>query len=249
MLNKALIVFVLFGLNLYAKTINVATSANVSYAINDLKKSFNKIYPNIKVQTILGSSGKLTAQIKNGAPYDIFLSANMKYPQSLYDDKLTISKPIIYAKGLLALLTNKHINFNENLDFLENDNINKIAIANPLTAPYGKATVEVFKNLNIHNSIKSKLIYGESISQTVVYATKASDIGIVAKSSLFSKKMKKYKKNINWFDISPKLYTPINQGVVLLSNAKNKEEAKLFYDFILSSKAKDIFKQYGYLTK
>ncbi|HHS93284.1 MAG TPA: molybdate ABC transporter substrate-binding protein, partial [Campylobacterales bacterium] len=90
-----------------AETIKVAVAANVSYAMEDLKKEFNKLYPDVKVQITLGSTGKLTAQIKNGAPYEMLLAANMMYPKSLYEKGFAITRPLIYAQGSLALISAK----------------------------------------------------------------------------------------------------------------------------------------------
>ncbi len=247
MLKKLFLGILLLTSSIYAGSINIAVAANVSYAINDLKKEFNKTNPNTKIRVILGSSGKLTAQIKNGAPYSIFMSANMKYPNSLYKDQTAITKPIIYAQGSLAILSSKQRDFLETLAITKNKKIKRIAIANPKTAPYGIATVEALKNANIYEEIKKKFIYGESISQTISYTMSAADLGFVAKSSLYSPKMRNYKEGINWVDVDTKLYTPINQGIVILKNAKDNKEAKAFYDFILSSKAKKIFEDFGYI--
>lgn len=231
---------------LTAGEINIAVAANVSYAIDELKAEFAKTNPDTKVQVTLGSSGKLTAQIKNGAPYGLFVSANMKYPQALYDDKIAITKPIVYAQGALAYLSVKKQDFSKGITLLEDDKIIKIAIANPKTAPYGKATIEALKNAKIYDAVKSKFVYGESISQTVSYAVTAAEIGIIAKSSLYSSKMSQYKENINWAPIDPALYTPIKQGIVLLKYGENNQKYQAFYDFILSDKAKAIFIKYGY---
>lgn len=241
---KKILLILLFSISLFAQKINIALAANVSYAINDLIKEFNKIYPKTKVQITLGSSGKLTAQISNGAPYDIFMSANMKFPEALYEKNIAITKPIVYAKGSLAIISSKNILLSEDLRFLKDKNIDRIAIANPKTAPYGKATVEALKNAKIYKDIKNKFVYGESISQTVTYAIKAADLGFIAKSSLYSPKMKRFQ---NFIDVDTKLYTPISQGIVILKNAKESIEAKAFYDFILSQKAKNIFEKYGYI--
>jgi len=231
---------------LYATTINVAVSANVSYAISELIEEFNNQYPNIKVNAILSGSGSLTAQIKHGANYSIFMSANMLYPNSLYKTKDAITKPIIYAKGSLVLFTNKNNIKISNLNTLKDKSISTIAIANPKVAPYGKASIEALKNLNIYNDIKSKLIFGQSISQTVSYSITTTDAGIISKSSLYAKNMLKYKKNINWYDIDTTIYTPIDQGIVLLKKSLQQNGSKEFYNFILSNKAKKIFEKYGY---
>lgn len=248
-MKKILLFVFLTIVSLYGEKINIAVAANVSYAIDDLIKEFNKTNPNTKVQVTLGSSGKLTAQIKNGAPFNIFMSADMNFPQSLYEEQLAITEPVVYAKGALAILSSKRIDLSNGIDILKNEKISKIAIANPKTAPYGVASMEVVKNLNLEEKIKKKFVFAESISQTLVYTTTATDIGFIAKSALYDEKMSQYKENIDWINIDSNLYSPIEQGIVIIKNAKDNSEVKAFYDFILSSKAKEIFEKYGYLVK
>ena len=245
---KMKLLLVLLILSTYSKagTINIAVAANVSYAIDTLKKEFNTLYPDTKVQVTLGSSGKLTAQIKNGAPYQLFMSANMKYPIALYEDKMAITKPHVYAQGGLAFLSVKKRGYCAEMDILKEKDIHKIAIANPKTAPYGIATVEAMKNYKIYESIKHKFVYGESISQTVSYAVTAADIGIIAKSALYSPNMQQFREAIHWSDVDSELYTPISQGIVILKMGENNTEVKAFYDFILSKKSKKIFEDFGY---
>ncbi len=246
MLKKIIIVSLLLCSSLFAGTIKIAVAANVSYAIDSLIKEFNKNNPKCKVVVILGSSGKLTAQIKNGAPYGLFMSANMKYPNALYKDKSAVTKPIVYAYGSLAFLSGKPQDFTKGMDILKDNKISKIALANPKTAPYGKVALEAMKNVNIYNDVKKKIVYAESISQAVYYSITAADIGFVAKSAFFSPKMANYEKGIHWSEIDSKLYTPIKQGVVILKDGRNSKEIKAFYDFILSTKAKQIFQDFGY---
>jgi len=243
---KKLVLLLFFSFFLFGKSIKIAVSANLSYAIPQIIKAFYEKYPDIKVETILGSSGKLYAQIKNGAPFDLFLSANLKYPYALYRQKLSINEPKVYAMGALALFSGNRRDFSKGIKILEDKQIKKIAIANPKTAPYGKATLQVVKRLQIYDKIKNKLVYAESVTQVSTYSTIAVDIGFVAKSTLFSKHMKRYKKDVNWIEVDPALYTPIKQGIVLL---KDKKEAKEFYDFIFSETAKKILKSYGYNVK
>ena len=233
--------------SLSAGEITIAVAANVSYAIDDLKEAFAKNHPDTKVRVILGSSGKLTAQIRSGAPYGLFMSANMLYPRALYREGLAASEPIVYAEGALALFATKKFNMSKGMALLTSDKIGKIAIANPKTAPYGKAAMEALKNSGLYEKVRSKLIYGESISQTVAYAVTAADIGLIAKSSLYSDKMSRYKEGINWKTVDPGLYTPIEQGIVLLKKEANNPEYRAFYDFILSKEAKGIFQEYGYI--
>ena len=240
-----LLFFLTFSL-LHAGSINVALAANVSYAIDDLKTAFHKHYPDTEVKITLGGSGKLTAQITHGAPYDLFMSANMRYPEALYKNKIALTQPKVYAKGALAILSLRPRDFRQGINIVTNKNIRRIAIANPQTAPYGKASVEALKNAKLYKKVKSKFIYGESIAQTVTYAVTAADIGFIAKSALFSSKMQRFKKGRNWTEVDAKLYTPIAQGIVILKGAQNNPDAKHFYDFILSDEAKAIFKKYGY---
>lgn len=248
-MKKILFSLTLLFTSLFAGQINIAVAANVSYVIEELVKQFNITNPDTKIVVTLGSSGKLTAQIKNGAPYNIFMSANMDFPQSLYNEKIAITKPIIYAQGGLVILSSKEIDFKNGLNILKNEELSKIAVANPKTAPYGIATKEALEKANIYEDIKNKFVYGESISQTVVYTVTAANIGIISKSSLFDRNMSSYKENVNWIDIDSTLYSPIDQGIVMLNNAKDNKEAKAFYEFILSQNAKEIFRKYGYMTK
>ena len=245
-LKNLIILSVFLTSTLFSSTISIAVAANASYVIKPLIKEFNKLHPDIKVRVTLGSSGKLTAQIKHGAPYGLFMSANMLYPDALYRDKIAITKPRIYAQGALAYLSTKKRDLSKGLNLTKESSIKKIAVANPKTAPYGIATKEALINAGIYEEIKHKFIYGESIGQTVSYTMVAADMGFIAKSALFSPSMKKYKESVNWNDVDQKLYTPIDQGVVILKNATTNREVKSFYDFLFTKKAETILQNFGY---
>lgn len=245
---QLLLFTLLLSMFLRAQTVTVAVAANVSYAIGSLQKAFKIKYPNTKVQVILGSSGKLTALIKNGAPYDILMAANMAYPNALYKDALCINKPKIYAQGSLALLTTKELDLSKEIAVIEDPNVKKIAITNPKTAPYGKAALEALQNAKLYSSSKEKLVFAETVSQSVAYTLRVADIGFIAKSALFSPKMQEFKEGRNWVSVDSKLYTPIDQGVVVLKRAKDNSAAKEFYNFLFSNEAKDIFKKFGYMV-
>lgn len=231
---------------LFGGTIHIAVATNVSYAIQDLKQEFTKLHPSTKIKIILGSSGKLTAQISNGAPYDLFMSADMKYPSRLYENGFASTQAIVYAEGSLALLSSKQKDYTKLLALLKASEIRKIAVANPKTSPYGSATLEALKNAGIYNEVKDKLIFGETISQTVSYTVNATDIGIVATSSLYSSNMRAYKKSIHWMRLDPQLYSPIKQGIVVLKRGEKNKEVEAFYNFVLSDKAKKILENFGY---
>ena len=257
-MKKIVLALMILYSSIFAGEIIVAAAANVTYALNKLVKEFNKTNPDTKVQIILGSSGKLVSQIENGAPFDIFMSADMKFPQALFDKKLTKTTPVIYAQGALAMLSAKELDYSRGINIVNDSSISKIAIANPKTAPYGAAAVEAIKNAKI-TGIENKFVFAESISQAVTYATTAADIGFVAKSSLYEDSMSGYKENKHWITVDPKLYSAIEQGIVIIDHSNNlvglindnkkEEEIKTFYDFILSDRAKKIFTDYGYITK
>jgi len=246
---KIITALLLISFSLYAKSINVAVAANVSYAINELVSEFNKKNPQTEVKITLGGSGKLAAQINNGAPYDILMSANMKYPEAIYNNGLGVTKPLIYAQGSLAIFSARKRDFTQGINIVTDAKIRRIAIANPNTAPYGAASIKALKNAKLYEKVKNKIVFAESISQAVAYSVTATDLGFIAKSSLYSTKMQRFKRGLNWIEVDPKLYTPIDQGIIILKHADKNKEAKAFYDFILSKNAKEIFVKYGYLVK
>ena len=240
------LVFLFLSLNLLGGEIIVAAAANTQYAMEEIKKAFEK-KKGIKIKFVISSSGKLTAQIKNGAPFDIFLSANMKYPLYLYKSGFSLNKPDIYAYGSLVLWTlkPKKVDVEKGIKVLTSRNVKKAAIANPKNAPYGFEALKALKNAKIYKEVKNKLIYGESISQTNQYiVSKAVDVGITAKSVVLSPKMMNRGKYV---PIETSLYDPIKQGVVILKNAnKHFKEVKMFYDFLFEREAKEIFEKFGY---
>jgi molybdate transport system substrate-binding protein len=225
-----------FSVFLFANEIYVASAAGNAYALPEIIKKYNEIYPNDKVHLIFASSGKLTAQIIHGAKYDIFLAANMKYPLFLYKKEFALTKPKIYAYGAIVLFSKRPINGSYKKIIL---NATSIAIANPRTAPYGKAAIEFLKNEGLYDKVKDKLVYAETVSAAFNYSLHSTDIGIIAKSLLFSPNTKKYK---NWINL-PNEYTPISQGVVLFN-----KKAENFYNFLFSNIAKEILKKYGYIV-
>ncbi|UBM59802.1 molybdate ABC transporter substrate-binding protein [Marinilongibacter aquaticus] len=223
--------------------LRVATAANMQFAMDSLVQNFEQ-ETGIQVETIIGSSGKLTAQIEEGAPFDIFISADMKYPETLYAHGKAVDKPKVYAKGQLVLWTAVD-KLMPDLEKLENVQIKHIALANPKTAPYGRAAEEVLRQLDKENALKDKFVYGESIAQTNQFIlSKTAELGFTAKSVVFTPKVK---NTGHWISISDSLYSPIEQGVVILKQANGQNEAaERFYTFLFSDTAKKILKSYGY---
>lgn len=230
----------------FAGTINIAAASNLNSVFEKLQKAFNEEYPDIKLQTNFFASGTLAKQIKQGSLFDIFLSADMRFPQELYDDGFATLEPIVYAQGTIAMFSTQSMDFSKGLELLKDKQITTISIANPKTAPYGKATQEALVKYGIYGEVENKLLFAKSIAEVITQVTTAADIGFCAKSVFFSPKMAKYKEGVNWISVDLELYTPINQGVIILQDSKNMEEAKLFYDFLQSKRAKTIFKDFGY---
>ena len=229
-----------------AATISVAVAANVQYAFDDLQAEFKKETGH-DVQGSFNSSGKFVAQISNGAPYDVFLSADMEFPEKLYKDGFTTTAPKIYAYGALVLWTTRELDLTQWQTTLSSDKVARIAVANPKTAPYGRETMRVLTALKLDQTLQGKLVFGESISQTNQYIhSGAADLGFTAKSVVISPEMKGKGK---WIEIPKTAYQPIAQGAVVLKYGKehHPEIAQQFYDFIYSAKARAIFERYGYI--
>lgn len=225
------------------QSIRVAVAANAQFVAGKLAQTFKK-QSGIEAQLIVSSSGKLTTQIEQGAPFDVFLSADMKYPQELHEKKLTTVAPKIYAYGTLVIWTKTDIAFGKNLSGLNNGAIKKVAIANPKLAPYGTAAEEAMQKTNTFTTLKPKLVYGESIAQVNQYfLTGVVDAAFTAKSVVVDPAQKGIGR---WTEVDSKLYQPIAQGVVVLKASQNLAAANQFYKFLFSARAKQIFKAYGY---
>ena len=243
---KTIVLIFLLSLSLSAGTLHIAVAANVSYAIPKLVQVFTRTHPDTKVQVTLGGTGKLVAQIRHGAPYDLLMAADMAYPHALYNEGLATDKPRIYARGALALLSTKERDFSRGLEMLTSPAIRTIAIANLKTAPYGKASFEALHKAGLLRKLQSKFVYGESISQTVAHTLTAADCGFIARSSLYSPRVAQYKEGKQWIAVDPTLYNPIDQGMVILSTAKANAEVRAWYEYMLSPEAGEILQAYGY---
>ena len=227
--------------------ITVAVAANVQFAMKELEAVFEQ-ETGIDVNVVISSSGKLAAQILQGAPYSLLVSANMKYPEALVQGGKAAGRPQIYAYGALVLWTLKeNIRLYPDPAFLLADSINKVAIANPRNAPYGEEAVRYFKYYGVYEAIQSKLAYGESIAQTNQYVLAgAVDAGITARSVVLSPELQ---GKGQWVELPAEAYQPIEQGVVVTTYGQENhpEESRLFFDFLFSEKAKQAFKKYGYI--
>ncbi|MGI9543649.1 MAG: molybdate ABC transporter substrate-binding protein [Cyclobacteriaceae bacterium] len=222
--------------------LTIATAANMQFAMKELTASFIQ-ETGVECETVNSSSGKLTAQIKEGAPFDILVSADMKYPSELFESGFAISTPKVYAHGRLVLwsMTGQK----PSLESLTDEDVSHIALANPKIAPYGSAALEVLEHYGILTKVESKVVYGESIAQTNQFViSKAAEMGFTAKSAVLSPEMEGQGQ---WIEIDTSIYTPLAQGVVILKNrSSHLDQAQKFYDFLFSQKGKEILDKFGY---
>ncbi|MRJ02492.1 MAG: molybdate ABC transporter substrate-binding protein [Epsilonproteobacteria bacterium] len=228
----ALLIFIIGTLQ---AEVRVALAANMSFAMPKLIEEFHKRYPDIRVVTTIGGSGKLAAQIEHGADYDLFLSADELYPKRLYEKGRSYSRPVVYALGSLVVASRERA-LRKVEELVE---LGRVAMANPRTAPYGEAARELLQKKGIWREIEPKLVYGESIAQTVGYLLHGADAALIAKSVLYSSKVPK----LHYLEVDPSLYTPIRQAMVLL---KRGREGEALFTFLLSREAAQILEEFGY---
>ncbi|MFD2287636.1 molybdate ABC transporter substrate-binding protein [Pedobacter petrophilus] len=230
---------------LSAQVLRVAVAANAQSLIKKLQADFFK-KTGIKMETIVGASGKLTTQIMNGAPYDVFLSADMAFPDQLFAKGFGLQKPKIYALGSLIICGNAKVNLKNWQNALLDAKAGRLAIANPKTAPYGKAAEEALAFYNLKDKVASKLVYGESISQVNTYLqTGAVGLGFTTESFLYENIDH---SKLKWARIDPESYQVIEQGAILLTYAKKGllKEATKFYEYLSSASAQNIIRKTGY---
>jgi molybdate transport system substrate-binding protein len=228
-----------------AAPLTVAIAANLKYVFDDLAAEFKK-ETGIEAQSVLGASGKIATQVRNGAPFDVFLSADMEFPKALYEDGYAVTPARPYAYGVLVLWTQKDVDLAQGVAGLAAPAVGKVAIANPKVAPFGRQALKALEYYQVRAAVEPKLVYGESITQVSQYVdSKAADVGFSAKSIVIAPETAGKGK---WMEVPSESYEPIAQGMVLLKHGvqSNPEAARKFYGFVLSPKAREIFARYGY---
>lgn len=234
------------GMAAQAEPLTVAVAANVKYAFDELAVEFKK-ESGIEVKGIFGASGKIVAQVKNGAPFDAFLSADTESPDALYKEGLATSASRVYAYGMLVLWTKKDIDLGKGVAVVNDASVQKVAIANPKVAPYGRAAIKALESAGLSKVVEPKLVYGESITQTTQFVDSgAADIGFIAKSLVVAPEMAGKGK---WVEVPKASYDAIAQGVVVLKHGADTQAdvAKKFVDFLFTPTARSIFEKYGYI--
>lgn len=231
---------------LLSQELTVAAAADLRPALDEIAVKF-KADTGITLRTSYGSSGNFFQQLQNGAPFDVFLSANVDYPKKLEQAGFVVSGTYYeFARGSIVLMVpyDSKIDLSEGLHALLTPAVKKIAIANPSHAPYGQAAVAAIKSVGIYDWVAPHLVMGENISEAASFVLSgAADVGIVAKSLALAPTAAKRAK---FADIPAKDYPPLLQAMVVMKSAKDQAAAARFETFMRSEGAKTILKQYGF---
>jgi len=247
-----LVVFILiFGFSLSVQAgdnILIAAASNLRFAMHEICRDFQEENSSIQTKVSYGSSGNFFAQISQGAPFDIFFSADSTYPEQLEKEGLTANEvQKVYAVGKIVLWVPKGsiVESDTGLQAVTFPAVKKLAIANPRHAPYGRAAEESLRYYGLWEKVEGKLIYGENISQTAQFVhTGAADAGIVALSLAISPKM--LDEGSYWV-IPDKSHGDIEQIYVVLKRGEGKKSIRKFLDFIQGEKGGEILSRYGFV--
>jgi molybdate transport system substrate-binding protein len=226
--------------------LNIAAAADLKFAMTDLAAAYEK-HSGVKLNLTFGSSGNFFAQIQNGAPFDIFFSADSDYPHKLNLAGLVLpSSADAYAIGKLVLWSPANANLNpekSGWQSLLDPTVKKIAIANPDHAPYGRAAIEAIKNSGLYERVKDKLVFGDNIGQTAQFVQSGNaQIGILAESLILSPS---FGPGHSW-KIPQQQYTPLIQSVVALKSSAHKDIALAFLAWIKTPPAQAVLQKYGF---
>jgi molybdate transport system substrate-binding protein len=229
--------------------VSIAAAANISSVAPSLSAAFTGKYPGYQAEFTFGASGGLVTQLLNGAPFQVFLSADTAFPQKLVDAGETAGPVKVYAVGKLIFLTTKKLDLSKGLAILADPSVAQFANSNPETAPYGRAAQEALVRAGLFDKVKSKLVTAQNVTQTLQFTLTGTDAGFVNKSALYSKEVSPYdKEGTYWFAVDPSLYSPITQGFVVMKTAATVPVVAAFVEFLSSPEARAVFASFGYGT-
>lgn len=245
MIKKILLSLLLAKSMIFAGEISVCAASDLKFALDEIVKSYEAKNKDEKVKVSYGSSGKFTTQILNAAPYQLFFAANIEYPQKLKAAGMTVGEIKPYAIGRLALVSPKgKLDVKKGLEILKTASINKVAIANPEHAPYGKAAVEILQNSRTYDAVKNKFVLGENIQQATNFVISGSaDAGIIAYSLLLSPGVQ---DKIDGYLIPTNLHKEMKQAYVITKKGENDQAVKKFATFFEGKESDVILKKYGF---
>jgi molybdate transport system substrate-binding protein len=229
-----------------SQEISVAAAADLHSALDEISTHF-QTENSARVKVTYGSSGNFYQQIQNGAPFDIFFSANTDYPKKLAAAGLTVSDTYYeYARGKIVLLVRQgsSLDLTQGLKVLLDPAVKKIAIADPSHAPYGQAAVAALKSQDLYDRVSAKIVTGENISQAASFVLSgAADVGIIAMSLAVAPASQ---SQARYVEIPNNDYPPIQQACVVLKSSKQQKLAREFVSYIQSTEARNILQKYGF---
>lgn len=249
---KSLLSYLLAGLVcavsswiVHAAELQVAAAADLKFAMNEIVEAFRQIHPDDKIDVIYGSSGKFHAQIQQGAPFDLYFSADIAFPRKLEQQGLSVGPTRPYAVGRIVLWSNVRDASRMTLADLADPAIRKIAIANAHHAPYGKRAEEALRSAGLWERLQDKLVQGENIAQTAQFVqTGNAEVGIIALSLALNPVLAAAG---GYHLIDDKLHEPLEQGFIITKRAGNNPLASAFADFMSGQKARAIMIRYGFV--
>lgn len=227
-----------------AQTVTVAAAADLANCGDELGRAFNLKDFTADIRFTTGASGSIFAQIKNGAPFDLFMSADTGYPKKLIELGLADKESLTtYGFGHLVLWTPRSdLDVKAGLVLLRNPAIGKVAIANTETAPYGRAARSALEHEGLWVSIQPKLVFGENVSQTLEFVkTGNADAGLVALSLILN-----LRAAGQYYEVPEGDYPPIEQSMVLTSIGAKNPAARAYLAFLKTPQARAIFERYGF---
>ncbi|MCX8085552.1 MAG: molybdate ABC transporter substrate-binding protein [Rhodocyclaceae bacterium] len=241
--------FILFLLSLSlpvwaGEKITVAAAADLKFALEEIAATFRAAYPADRIEIIYGSSGKFHTQIQQGAPYDLFFSADIDYPRLLAREGLAASPVRTYAYGRLVLWSASRDASQMSLADLADPAIRKLAIANPKHAPYGKRAEEALRAAGVWEKVQDRLVLGENIAQTAQFVQSGNaEVGLIALSLAKSPPLAKLGGHRL---IEAKLHAPLEQGFIITRRAAKNPLAQRFADYVTSPAGRRILARYGF---
>ncbi|HOW74766.1 MAG TPA: molybdate ABC transporter substrate-binding protein [Candidatus Competibacteraceae bacterium] len=228
-----------------AGNLTIAAAADLKFAMEEIVNAFRKTHPDDKIDVIFGSSGKFNTQIQQGAPFDLYFSADIAFPRTLAEMGLAAGPVRPYAIGRIVLWSNVRDASKMTLKDLTAPEIGKIAIANPRHAPYGKRAEEALRSAGIWDQLQDRLVQGENIAQTAQFIqTGNAEVGIIALALALNPTLAKAG---GYHLIDDRLHEPLEQGFIITRRAADNPLAAAFADFMGKPEARAIMIHYGFV--
>jgi molybdate transport system substrate-binding protein len=228
-------------------TVRVAAAADLKFALDEVVELVEAEHPDIRVAPVYGSSGTFLQQIENGAPFDLFLSADLSYPRALVESGKAAEEDLFpYAVGRLVLWVpdGSPVDPQDGLGVLTDPGLRRVSIANPEHAPYGEAAVAAMRTEAVYDEVRPKLVLGENVAQAAEFVQSGNaDAGIVALSLVLADPVRGVGR---WYELPLGLYPRLDQGGLVLAGARDAEAARTVRDVLLGEAGVEILERYGF---